>query len=289
MSKKIFRVLAGVVVGLFLSGCSEFDVLNLVGSDRDYILEQTISYGEDPRQTIDILLPTTPAPAAVRPVVVFYYGGGWKAGSRRDYRFAAAALAKLGYVAVIPDYRLYPAVKFPDSQSDAARALRWTQDNIYRYGGDPAKIFLMGHSAGAQMAALLALDRESAKAAGIASYTIKGVIGLAGPYAMAPSQVESVRDVFAGVPDEDTVRPVKFVSDQAPPMLLLYGLDDKTVGRVNAQELAKLLRAEGRDVTLIEYPDVGHPGIALAMSPLFRSRAPVLTDTKAFIDRLASS
>ena len=282
---KIYRVLLAIQMALLLGGCSGFDLLNFVDTDSNYVLEKEVPYGEGARQKIDILVPKDPPNVAARPVVVFFYGGGWTAGSRKDYRFVGAALTKLGYIAVIPDYRLYPEVTFPAFENDAARALAWTQENIYRYGGDPAKIIVMGHSAGAHIAALLALDPSYGRSAGVATYTIKGVIGLAGPYAMVPSQVKSVREVFAGLPDENVARPVAFVTSAAPPMLLLYGLDDKTVGRGNATELADRLKAVGREVVLKEYPEVGHPGIILAMTPLFSRRAPVLADVKSFIDR----
>ena len=219
-------------------------------------------------------------------MVLFFYGGSWTVGSRTDYRFVGNALVKMGYVAVLADYRLYPQVTFPAFQRDAALALKWTRENIAGYHGDAGKIFVMGHSAGAHIAALLALDPSYARGAGVPDGTIKGVIGMAGPYAMVPSQIDSVRAAFAGLPDENVARPVTFVTAAAPPMLLLYGLADKTVGRANATELAQLLRAKGRDVTLIEYPDVGHPGIVLTMAPLFKGRAAVLADTKAFVDRL---
>ncbi len=285
---KVMRlaVLGGALFAL--SACSRFDVLNFIGSDRAHKVEPTISYGEDPRQKLDILTPKDDEGVATRPVVIFLYGGGWTSGAREDYGFAGAALVKLGYVAVIPDYRLYPQVKFPDFMTDAARALAWVRANIYRYGGDPQKVFVMGHSAGAHMAALLALDPTYTRAADLPDNAIRGVIGLAGPYAMVPSQVESVREVFAGAVDEESTRPVHFANTAAPPMLLLYGLDDDTVARQNAPQLADILRRAGRDVTLRAYPDIGHAGLVLALSPLFSGRAAVLEDVQAFMTRVAS-
>ncbi len=283
---RFLKVAAAVAVGIALAGCSGFDVLNLVAASTAAKATTGLSYGADPRQKLDVLVPESARPGAALPVVLFFYGGSWTAGSRTDYRFVGNALVKMGYVAVLADYRLYPQVTFPAFQRDAALALKWTRENIAGYHGDASKILVMGHSAGAHVAALLALDPSYARAAGVPDGTIKGVIGLAGPYAMVPSQIDSVRAAFAGLPDENVARPVTFVTAAAPPMLLLYGLADKTVGRANATELAQLLRAKGRDVTLIEYPDVGHPGIVLAMAPLFKGRAAVLADTKAFLDRL---
>lgn len=281
------KLLVLCAVTVMLAGCSGFDLLNTFGSDDVHKVETTINYADGPRQRLDILTPKDPGKVATRPVVIFLYGGGWTAGERKDYHFAGAALVKLGYVAVIPDYRLSPQVKFPVFMTDTARALAWVHANIYRYGGDPQKIFVMGHSAGAHMAALLALDPAYLRGVDLPDNAIKGVIGLAGPYAMVPSQVDSVREVFAGTDDEETTRPVHFANPKAPPMLLLYGLDDDTVGRQNAPQLADILRRAGRDVTVTEYPNVGHTGLLLALSPLFAGRAPVLIDTQFFIARVS--
>jgi len=283
----------GLLCALFLAGCSGLDVLNAVVPDDGYRVEADKAFGTDARQKLDVLVPQDLKPGETRPVVLFFYGGSWASGSRTQYRFAGEALTSKGFVAVIADYRLYPTVKFPAFQTDAALALRWTVDHIAQYGGDSDAIFIMGHSAGAHMAALLAVDPSYARAAGVADGAIKGVIGLAGPYAMVPSTVRSVRDVFAGLPDENVSRPVTFVTREnfrlrpPPPMLLMYGLDDGTVGRGNATEFTGLLQAVGGDATLIEYPDVSHVGIMLAVAHHFRGRAAVLEDTAAFVNRIS--
>ena len=282
------KLFIGAVIGLCLGGCSAFDLLNAVAHRDVAVPTQGIAYGADARQKLDVLVPQDMRANSKVPVVIFFYGGSWKSGSRGDYRFAGEALASKGFVAVVPDYRLYPEVKFPAFQSDAATVLRWTYDHVTSYGGDRNAIFVMGHSAGAHMGALLALDPTYAAAAGVPDGTIKGFIGLAGPYAMVPSRVAGVREVFAGLPDENIARPVHFVTRPVlPPMLLLYGLDDRTVGRANAVELTALVRAAGGTVTHREYPGVGHPGLVLALAPPFRGRAPVLEDTSAFIAGVA--
>jgi len=286
------RIARGVVVGLvagLLAGCSGFDVLNLLAPRGDFSVAADIAYGSDARQKLDVVSPKNRIAGIKYPVVIFLYGGGWTSHSRREYRFAGEALASKGLVAVVADYRLFPEVKFPAPNTDAALALRWTRDHIAEYHGDPDAIFVMGHSAGAHIGALLSLDPSYARAVGVPDGTIKGFIGLAGPYAMVPSQVASVRDIFAGLPDENVARPVRFVSTAAPPALLLYGLDDKTVARANAATLSDLLRGAGRDVTLREYPDVGHAGLVIALVSPFPGRAPVLEDAAGFVARIARS
>ena len=88
---------------------------------------------------------------------MIFYGGGWEDGSRADYRFAAMALARRGVVVMVPDYRLYPDVRFPDFIADGARAVRWARRNAIEFGADPRLLFSVGHSAGAYIAAMLKL------------------------------------------------------------------------------------------------------------------------------------
>lgn len=286
---KLVKII-GATLCLWLGGCSGLDLLNAVVPSHGYQVVADQAFGSDPAQKLDVLIPKDVAPGEKRPVVLFFYGGSWKSGSRSEYRFAGEALTSKGFIAVVADYRHFPAVKFPAFQTDAAMALRWTVDHIAEHNGNPDAIFVMGHSAGAHMGALLTVDGAYTRAAGVKDGAIKGFIGLAGPYAMVPSQVKSISDVFAGLPDENVARPVHFVTatgPKPPPMLLLYGLGDKTVGRANAPEFAARVRSAGGEATVIEYPDITHPGIILAMAHYFRGRAPVLEDTAAFVSRFA--
>ncbi len=288
-SNKLVKMI-GAAVCLLLGGCSGLDLLNAVVPSDSYRVAANQAFGSAPAQKVDVLIPKDLSAGERRPVVLFFYGGSWKTGSRAEYRFAGEALTSKGFVAVIADYRHFPEVKFPTFQTDAALALRWTVDHIAEYGGNPDAIFVMGHSAGAHMGALLTVDNTYTRAAGVKDSVIKGFIGLAGPYAMVPSQVNSIRDVFAGLADENEARPVHFLTAggaKPPPMLLLYGLDDKTVGRANAPQLAARVKLAGGEATVIEYPDITHPGIILAMARYFRARAPVLEDAAAFVNRVA--
>ncbi|MEO7155926.1 MAG: alpha/beta hydrolase, partial [Vicinamibacterales bacterium] len=145
-----------MVALLALTGCSKFDLLNATVPARNYLRTDDISYGPLARQKLDVYRPKSPPPRA--DIVIFFYGGDWQAGSKRDYRFVAEALTSRGFVAVMPNYGLYPEVTFPAFVEDAAQVVRWAHDNATTIGGDPAHIYLMGHSAGAHIAALLTLD-----------------------------------------------------------------------------------------------------------------------------------
>jgi acetyl esterase/lipase len=243
-----------------------------------------IAFGSDPRQRLDIYAPAA-AGSGKAPVVIFFYGGSWNSGRRQDYVFAARALAAQGFIVVVPDYRLVPQVKFPAFVQDGAAAVAWTVANIARYGGDTARIGVSGHSAGAYIALMLALDGRWLQAAG-ASGAVKAAVGLAGPYDFLPFVPGGAADkALGGQPDPAATQPISFASSAAPPVLLLNGSDDTTVLPRNATQLAAMLKSKGASAEARLYPDIGHIGIVLAISKPFRGKAPVLTDTTAFFKR----
>jgi acetyl esterase/lipase len=244
-------------------------------------ISQNISYGSEDWQKLDIYKPSDDKP--MRGVIVFLYGGRWTFGSKNDYRFVGTAFADQGYVVVIPDYSKYPAVKFPAFVQDGARALAWVSDNIQSYGGDPQRIYLMGHSAGAHIGALLTADPHYLAAEGKSrSQLIKGFIGLAGPYAFTPDAPDLI--AMFGPPSRYLNMQVPtFIDGKQPPMLLLYGDADKDVGRYNLDRLVTRIHEKGGCVQQIIYPGVTHTGLVGAISWL-GSDAPVVTDTTHFIE-----
>ena len=258
-----------------LGACSPLRLLDPPA--RPAGMEEGIAYGPLARQRLDLY---RPAPAAAAPpLVVFFYGGAWQTGARRDYRFAGAALARLGAVAVLPDYRLYPETRFPGFVEDAALATRWALDQAGALGADPARVFLAGHSAGAHIALLLALDRRWL---GAARGRIAGAIGLAGPYDFLPITRADIIPIFAGTPPADT-QPISHVGADAPPLLLLTGAADRVVEPRNTRALAAAARAAGGRAEAVIYPGIDHAGVLLSLAPWFAGRAPVLADIGRFI------
>lgn len=233
-------------------------------------------------QRLDIWRPSSPAVAA-RPVLIFWYGGGWVAGDRRAYAFAARAYALSGFVVVMPDYRKVPAIRFPAMLEDGAEAVRWTRDHIAQYGGDPNRIALAGHSAGAYTVAMLALDTRWLKAEGLAPGIVKAAVGLSGPYDFYPFTAKRAIDAMQGA-DPATTQPINFARADAPPMLLVTSSGDTEVKPKNAINLAAKLRRLGAPVTLIEYPGLKHEEVAMALSRPFRGKGPVLADSVAFLN-----
>lgn len=272
----IAPVLAGI-----LSGCSPLYVLDTLVPAGEYDLASGISYGDLPRQKLDIYRPAKPAPSA--PVIVFFYGGSWKNGERGQYRFVGEALTRRGHTVVVPDYRLFPSVTFPAFMTDAARAVRWVRDNLAAGNEKPRPLFIGGHSAGAHIAALLAVDRQYLHKEGLSAAILCVVIGMAGPYVFDPKRYRSTRAVFSGLESTDVARPVKRISGRTPPFLLLHGNSDTTVRPSNTTEFATALRAAGNVVQTQLFAGIGHSRILLSISAPFDDIAPVNDRIAAFI------
>jgi acetyl esterase/lipase len=221
-------------------------------------------------------------------VVVFFYGGSWTAGSRGLYRFVGAALAERGIVTVLPDYRLYPQVKFPLFLDDGALAVAWVQKRAHEFGGDPRRIVLMGHSAGGHEASFLAYDRRLLEKAGANPESIVGFVGLSGPYALAPD-TEILNTIFASPYTEAEWQPVRFVSSQAPPTLLVHGTADDVVSIEHAEKLRDVLHANHVRVETQFYADRNHADTVAGFSIPARGRTPVLDHSVSFIESVAAS
>jgi acetyl esterase/lipase len=270
---------------LFVTGCSRLGAFNaVVPKDGDVAgVVHGIAYGTDARQKLDIY---TPDGGASKGVVVFFYGGSWNSGARQEYGFAGRALASRGFTTVVFDYRLVPEHRYPVFVEDGAKAVAWVHRNIAAHGGDPRRIFLVGHSAGAYNAMMVTLAPEFLRAEGLEPGIVKAVAGLSGPYDFLPLQVDETREAFKGVADLERTQPVNRVvrGRYAPPMLLAHGDADTLVYPRNSKRLAALLRRTGHAVEEKYYPDVDHVGTLLAISKPLRDRAPVLEDVVRFLE-----
>jgi acetyl esterase/lipase len=275
------RSAGAVAACLLLASCSGalFGALNVGAGADDAPADQSVLFDPAHGLSLDVHRPVATQDAA--PLVVFFYGGSWQNGSRARYAFAGRALAARGVVAVVPDYRLYPVAGFPDFMHDAARAVAWAHANARALGADPARIFLMGHSAGAQIAALLATDPRYLQAHGLAPSSLAGVIGVSGPYDVRPEGYPELEALFGPREEWPQARPVNFVDRSDPPFLLLHGADDGTVWPSHSELMAQRLREAGVPVRVVLYPGAGHVRPLLAMR--FPRLEPVMDDTMAFI------
>jgi acetyl esterase/lipase len=257
-----------------LSACSGLGLfaLNKVSTFQDYSRRTDIAFGPQAGNRLDVYLPAHGAPSAL---VVFFYGGGWNSGDKASYRFVGAALAAAGIATVIPNYTLYPAARFPQFMRDAASAVAFARAHAREWGADPQRLFVMGHSAGAHIAALLALDQEYLRQVGGDDRWLRGVVGLSGPYDFLPFTDQYLNDVFAPASEFYRSQPINFVRANAPPMLLMHGLADKRVNPNNTRSLTARLEAAGDDVSTQYFPGASHGDLAAAFSPL-RKKPPVL-------------
>lgn len=265
-----------------ISSCTPvlFAVANAPALHGGFLRHAGLVYAPGPQGKLDVYVPSS---ARGRAVVVFWYGGSWQKGHRASYRFVGAALAEAGFVAILPDYRLYPAVRFPDFNDDAARAVVWAHQHAAEFGGDPDKLFLMGHSAGAHIAASVALDGRYLRHAGGDAAWIRGLIGLSGPYILKPN-TPALNTIFAAPYSTEDWQLQHFVSTESPPALLVHGGADGLVLPANSEALAQALQAHGVAADLKIVPGANHTDIVGAISVLARRRASTLDFVRMFVE-----
>lgn len=236
-------------------------------------LAADVAYGADPAQRLDVYAPS-PGAAAAAPVVVFWHGGRWSSGDKAQYRFVALALSRAGAVAVLPNYRLYPRVRMAEAMRDVASAVAYVEAHAAQWGGDPRRVVLMGHSAGAQLAALAALDRHWLAAAGAGP--VGGLVGLSGPYDFLPLTDADLIDYFGPASAYPESQPIRYVDGAAPPTFLVHGLADQSVRLHNTVNLARALQAAGVPVEAHLVPAEDHGAVLRRFARPWRGRDPVV-------------
>ncbi|GKT21088.1 alpha/beta hydrolase [Acidovorax sp. SUPP3334] len=273
-----------LALAAWLSGCSAVGTLNTLAAKGSHTVQNGVAYGTLPRQQMDIYQPKAEAPAAGWPVAVFFYGGSWNSGERADYLFVGEALAAKGVLTLVADYRLYPEVRYPDFLNDSALAVAYALDHAAQWGGNPKRVFAMGHSAGGYNAAMIALDPRWLQATGHAPSELAGWIGLAGPYDFFPTENPDAQPVFFHPNYPPKAQPIEFAHAAAPRTFLAAPVNDKLVSpERSTQQLAHKLQAAGVPVTLKSYPKASHTTLIGAFAWPLRWIAPVLDDVTAFI------
>ncbi|MFG6414138.1 alpha/beta hydrolase [Roseateles sp. DC23W] len=284
--RSCLALLAALLVTGYLTGCSATGPLNALAPSATHTRTVGTAYGPGPRQQLDVYRPTRAAPAGGWPVVVFFYGGSWNQGERGDYAFVGEALASRGVLTLVADYRLYPEVRYPDFLRDSAAALAWGLTHAGSLGGNPRRVFVMGHSAGGYNAAMLALDSRWLAPQGHKAQELAGFIGLAGAYNFLPTDNPDVQPVFFHPRYPEGTQPLQHAGVGAPPSFLGAAVKDTLVDpQQNSAALATRLQAAGVPVTLKFYDRVGHASLIGAFGAPLRWLAPVLDDVAAFIDQ----
>ncbi len=275
-----------LVFSFLITACTQASmaVVNFPSHFDNTTIIRDVAYGDNSSQKLDIYQPE--GLDKKRDVIVFLYGGRWTNGIKEDYSFIGTSLAHQGFIVVIPDYRKYPDVHFPVFVNDSAKALAWTYDHIADYHGTPEHIFVIGHSAGAHIGALLSTDGSYLAAEGKnRNAVIRGFIGLAGPYSFTPDEPD-LEDMFGPPENYPKMRATTYVDGQQPPMLLLWGEKDDIVKRTNLDLLEKAIHEKGGTVQSIIYPDTDHINILGDLTWVGHENAPIRKDLTQFINKI---
>lgn len=262
-----------------LAACNTLSLFNTFTPKENNVrrIARNVVFGNDARQHYDVYAPTNAKTSAL-PILVFFYGGNWAMGSKDDYAWMGHALAAMGYVVVLPDYRLVPTVRYPTFLEDGALAVKHVLAHAADYDADPTRMALMGHSAGAYNAAMLTLDPRY-----LGDTKVSALVGVSGPYNFYPFDVPASRDAFGQWPNPMETQPVTYARHMDTHFLLMQSRADRIVGTQNAVHLDEKLRAAGDNVQLKLYDGLSHQDMAAAFSLPFRNKGPLYGDVKSFL------
>ena len=289
---KFLLYLAGTIaISLFLftklvEPPHQLDILNAMwpGDDGVSRVAEGVVFDEATGLKLDVWAPEGGADP-MKPVLIFYYGGGWAHGARAHYGFAGKAFAAKGFVTVVADYRKVPQVRFPAFNQDGAAAIKWTRDNIAKFGGDPNRIALAGHSAGAYIAVMLALDAHYLTDIGVDPKIVRAAIGFSGAYDFIPFDSKRSINAMHAWPRPLETQPIHYARADAPPIMVVTGTEDEQVKPRNAILLSQKLTGLDAPVEFKAYENLSHEDVVMALSKPFRGKAPVLDDAVAFLNK----
>jgi acetyl esterase/lipase len=271
-------LLATLGLAPLLAACNTLTLFNtFTPKDEALRVAHDVACGDDPRQKLDIYAPK--GGAKDLPVLVFFYGGGWNSGSKADYVWMGRSLAALGYLVIIPDYRLVPQVFYPVFLEDNALAVKYVMSHAAAYGGDIRRLGVIGHSAGGYAAAMMALDPRYLHEPS----PIRVCVGIAGPYDFYPFDVQASKEAFGRWPTPAETQPITYARKLDTKFLLIQSRSDAVVGVHNAVNLDARLKTAGTDVTLKLYDGLTHPDTAAVFSIPFRGKAPLRADAAAWL------
>ncbi|MBN57257.1 alpha/beta hydrolase [Thalassolituus sp. UBA3500] len=290
MKKLIWLPIASI-----LSACSPLGLVNGISNVYNAELRKDIAYGEHERHKLDLYLPERDGALSqeeTTPVLLFFYGGSWNSGSRSDYRFVGRRLASAGYIVAVADYRLYPEVRYPEFLYDSAGAVRKVSeiirsDELKQYQPD-SKMTLIGHSAGAYNAAMMALDQTWLRRENLdREDVLNGWVGIAGPYDLYPIKIEEVKPVFFHPDYPAESNPIEFAAEAVIPALLLVPEEDDLVDpQRNSVAMANKLQDAGKEVDLQQLQGTSHVTIIGTMSPLLFFKESSVEPVVQFVEKL---
>ena len=270
----------GLGMALFLIGAGGLRA-KLFEKKPPVLEELNLAYGKHPKQVLDLVREEGCRDC---PVVLFLHGGSWRWGGKDYHRAIGKQFAREGMIFATANYRLFPEARFPSYSEDAALALKWLRGNVKARGGDPKKVFLMGHSAGAHAVAHVGLDERYLKGVGGDFSWVKGVVSLSCPYTFDPSREWLYREIFANAEDVNATMPIHQVDGgKEPPFLVMHGQFDSLVSVRQAEDFVKKVRTEGGRVTRKVYATHGHFSTIRRMSAWHLWKKPFLRDVVTFV------
>lgn len=273
-----------LVINLIIdSSKTGLNILNTaIKLTRPYDVTENIDFGKEEWQKLDVYRSSDQTESS--PVIIFVYGGGWDWGDKSLYHFAADAFTSKGYTVAIPNYIKYPQGRFPQFIDDVALSVAWVENNIADFNGNPEKLFLVGHSAGAHTAGLLVSDPRYLQNAAASIANIKGFAGIAGPYNFTPKKPEYIKTF--GPENFEIMKANTHIDGSEPPMLLIHAKGDTVVGQFNQTTLAETIKSTGGLVETTLYgEDIGHVSILLKLHPWFAGKVNVANDIDIFFSK----
>jgi acetyl esterase/lipase len=257
--------------------------------ERGSVLVARAHYGSDPAQKLALYVPQGARPPGGFPLVVFFHGGGWHSGDPYAYGWIARALAARGYATSLVGYRLNEGGRFPAMLEDSAAGTRWTLAHAATYGIDVSRIALMGHSAGAYNATMLALDREWLGRENVPDGKVVGAVILAGPSDFYPFVKKSSINAMSHWPRPQETQPVNYVRADAPPLLLVHGTKDTVVRPRNARILAQAMTRAGAPTRAVLFDGMSHDDLILKLAQPFDRDRRVADAVFPFLARVLAS
>jgi acetyl esterase/lipase len=234
--------------------------------------ELDISYGTNIKQRLDIYFPAQTSANA--PVYLFFHGGGFREGDRAQYGFVAKPFSEKGIISVVASYRLTgEGFKYPVQRDDARLAVAWLYKNIQRFGGDPRRIYIGGHSSGGILVADLGVDRRWMRGAGLPKEVVRAIIPVSAPYDLrTPGNAVEKTVFWSGYTPSAQLRrlasPSLHITDPVPAALVAAGAKevdgyDNYVG--SSEVFVRRLTAHGVQAKFMALPEAGHRESVLAL------------------------
>ena len=244
-----------------------------------------LEYGRDQRQKLDLYL--LPFRAIAKGTVLYIHGGYWDSGDKRDYPFMADALLGMGFNVAVMNYRLAPVQVFPDFVTDAALAVKWLHAYRSQLGLKEGRLSVVGHSAGAHIAALLCCTPVHMERVGASRELIAGAVCMAGPHDFLdwlPGDLRMQAALGTSTGWNDT-QPVLVADGLNPPLLILHGLRDTVCTPLHAPALHGAITKRGGQAAYIWYEKLDHYTIIGAFSRLLRWLEPrIVRDVQRFLE-----